>query len=335
MSIYNLDLLGSGGFGLTVRVDDNFVKMVNDTSINEYEYPVVKIFKSHSRVADDFKYEIAQLNLAQSAGLASYFIEAKHYQSTGKFSFTASNRDAVVRMRSSNLYCIFMRELTPVSKDDSKDNLLKMKSDLYGEIKQLHTCGIYHMDIKPDNIMKMGDNYTLIDYGLASTSITDNGTPYYMSPALVHWTSKTFKLTSRPRPEIGDMYNQVYIFKYKRPASSALLASPLRNLSINSYIILPPERLSEKDILEKNDEFALALSLEETFPIIISQYYDQRGGKPMKSSSARARAKAISSSREQSMANSSSKSSPKISRNKPKTARDKAISSSFSKLIIM
>ena len=332
MSTYNLDLLGSGGFGLTVRVDNNFARMVNDTSINEY--PVVKIFKSHSQVKDDFKYEIAQLKLAQSAGLASYFIKAKHYRSSdsSKFSFTATNRDAVVRMRSSNLYCIFMKELTPISKDEPEQNLLQMKSDLYKEIKQLHTHGIYHMDIKPDNIMKMGDNYTLIDYGLASKSITDNGTPYYMSPALIHWTSETFKLTSRPY--LGDMYNQVYFFKYRRPASSALLASPLRALSIDSYKSLE-RKLTEKNILEKNDEFALALSLEETFPTIIKQNYDQGGGKPMKSSSARARAKAISSSREQSMANSSSKSSPKTSRNKPKTARDKAISSSFSKLIIM
>ena len=343
----NFELLGSGGFGFTVNVDKAFMDMVNATLSQTAQelfinnQLVVKIFKGLPGAREDYNHEVAQLERARLAGVASYFIGGqiftkpdKSYE-TDKFYFKACNQYDSIRMKTGKLHCIFMQKLEPVSKD-TQNNFILMKQHLYNEIKNLHANHLYHMDIKPDNIMKMQGKYTLIDYGLATMKLTHLvGTVYYMSPALIYNFREEISRTSKRIPfgtdKMNKLYNQTYEYMYRERRNS-YLSSELRQVSIESFIHIGKKQLEDKEILEKNDEFALALSLEWIFDIKDGNY-DQGGGKS--SSSAPTRAQANSSSREQSMLNSSSKSSPKTSRKSLKTSRDKATSSRSSKFIII
>jgi serine/threonine protein kinase len=57
-------------------------------------------------------------------------------------------------------------------------------------IKYLHDNGYIHRDIKPANIMKCGNTWKLIDFGMVEISKpldTYKGTPFYMSPEIVEF----------------------------------------------------------------------------------------------------------------------------------------------------
>jgi serine/threonine protein kinase len=72
-------------------------------------------------------------------------------------------------------------------------NANKMIIDLLNSIKIMHKHGVYHVDIKPDNIMKCDDAYKFIDWGNIKTSkelrnshIRPYGSEFYASP--IQWT---------------------------------------------------------------------------------------------------------------------------------------------------
>lgn len=72
----------------------------------------------------------------------------------------------------------------------------KLATDLFAAVSAIHKQRVYHLDIKPSNIMlrKQGQDAVLVDFGLSCTAKaartnpdtcvdTDgNGTPHYMSP---------------------------------------------------------------------------------------------------------------------------------------------------------
>jgi serine/threonine protein kinase len=73
---------------------------------------------------------------------------------------------------------------------DLKD-FKKLAHDCSQGLYYLQLNSIYHFDIKPENILVIGDNYVIADFGmakvitspLASTSLK-GGTPAFMSPQM-------------------------------------------------------------------------------------------------------------------------------------------------------
>jgi serine/threonine protein kinase len=77
----------------------------------------------------------------------------------------------------------------------SKNNIDKIIMQLIGAIEYLHKHQIYHLDLKPENMLlsHKGGNIKLIDFGLATTDVFQgiaSGTKKYASPEQIKEPSK-------------------------------------------------------------------------------------------------------------------------------------------------
>lgn len=331
-----IPLLGRGGFGATVTYEHLRTVIGRTSTQQTYDNSsVVKIF-SQKRHWED---ETNKLQHVSSLDIISYYLGSEELK--GKFQFIARNSDDSITIMSNSLYCIFMRRLTPITQPITFE---KLCSDIYQQLKTMHDNGLYHRDVKPDNIMYDANadagRYTLIDFGMLAKRLSPTssikGTVSYMSPGMIYWY--LYNEVKHPTPlkvaQLYDMYVSLHEYLHPYPIHDLPNIIKWRNVSNVSYLswmtkVSYEEAEIEKYILAKNDEFALGLTLATFFP-------DHKGGtKGKKSPSASAKALAISSSREQSMANSNSKSSPKTSRNNPKTSCDNSTSSSCVRVILM
>ncbi len=76
-------------------------------------------------------------------------------------------------------------------KNLSSENIKKIANDFYSAIKEMHSCGVVHCDLKPENIMFLNGVLKIIDFGnslfadeLMNTRQTIN-TLYYRPPEYI------------------------------------------------------------------------------------------------------------------------------------------------------
>jgi serine/threonine protein kinase len=72
-------------------------------------------------------------------------------------------------------------------------------ADLVGTLADYHKAGLWHKDVKPDNIIVAGGHAHLVDFGLvtplrSSMTLTTHGTEYFRDPELVRLAMKGVKV---------------------------------------------------------------------------------------------------------------------------------------------
>jgi len=95
-------------------------------------------------------------------------------------------------------------------------------ADLLGTLTQYHQGGLWHKDVKPDNIIVDGDNAHLVDFGLVTPlrsgmTLTTHGTEYFRDPEMVRMALKGVKV------------HQVDGAKFDLYAAGAVLYSMIEN----------------------------------------------------------------------------------------------------------
>ncbi|EMH1212053.1 protein kinase domain-containing protein [Morganella morganii] len=182
MNLTILDRIGSGGFGnVDLVINENGDQFAQKTfSINQPQ-PLSE------SLADNVK---------------KRFIREANIQS-------GINHKNIVRVVHKNLLCSPPSFLMPVAessldKDITRNktldgNFLKAIVDILSGLEELHSIGIYHRDLKPQNVLRFSDSdgmyYAISDFGLMSVKDTQisaltktgmkMGSDYYTAPEIV------------------------------------------------------------------------------------------------------------------------------------------------------
>lgn len=160
------------------------------------------------------------------------------------------------------LHLLFLKQCTPVNNlARGTIDFRKFVGDMMKHIIQLHSNGITHRDIKPDNIVLCDRlKYTLIDFGGATRMKIGSyrdvfGTSIYMSP-MVYWFYKKQK---------GSYTSQVQ--ELRMMYSNLLGTMDLRILDIYEYvtsdeIAYNPNMTSyNNELLIRNDFYGLGITI--------------------------------------------------------------------------
>jgi len=130
----------------------------------------------------------------------------------------------------------------------SQDKALKIFSSLLAAVEGIHSEGIAHRDLKPDNIMIDPATFetTILDFGLSmvvpSSGLSDNycGSPMYMSPEILN--------RERHDPQIADVWSLGVILYHmlvgESPWSSVESLDELLDLVVFETNVTLPSSLS-------------------------------------------------------------------------------------------
>src|SRR5262245_60968748 len=77
--------------------------------------------------------------------------------------------------------------------------VLSYSSDLLRTLRAYHDGGLWHKDVKPDNVIVCGGRAHLVDFGLvtplrSSMTLTTHGTEYFRDPEMVRMALKGVKV---------------------------------------------------------------------------------------------------------------------------------------------
>lgn len=138
-------------------------------------------------------------------------------------------------------------------------NIIKNVKNLVEKICQLlfvfHTNGLYHNDIKLDNIMLCGGKFCLIDFGFLN--ITDSGTPlYWYYPSYASFVKSNYKETEEAQKlRIKNTFTKIDFF-YQRYKN--FFTTPLP-LTFYDYAFHYSHRTS--NLQSKKDLYAFGVTL--------------------------------------------------------------------------
>lgn len=163
-------ILGAGNFGKVYRGYDK-----NNVKIAIKEIPKSKL-EEHPYIQEAFLSEIDTQKKATQSGMP-YFVKLLD-------NFSDEDYEYVVLE-----FCEGGTLTDYYKKNKLKlEEILEIIYQIGIGVEYLHRIGITHRDMKLDNVLKMGNNYKIADFGFAtekSVLATCLGTGYYMSPELV------------------------------------------------------------------------------------------------------------------------------------------------------
>lgn len=149
-----ISTIGSGGFGETFLAEDTYMPSARRCVIKQLK-PVASNSQIHKQIVERFRREAAILEeLGQGSSqipcLYAYFVEAGQFYLVQEFIEGLSLTDLITQSGKQN-----------------ESFVKKILSNLLPVINYVHSKGIVHRDIKPDNIMlRSFDNQpVLIDFG--------------------------------------------------------------------------------------------------------------------------------------------------------------------------
>ena len=163
-------ILGAGNFGKVYRGFDK-----NNVKIAIKEIPKSKL-EEHPYIQEAFLSEIDTQKKATASNMP-YFVKLLD-------NFSDEDYEYVVLE-----FCEGGTLTDYYKKNKLKlEEILEIIYQIGIGVEYLHRIGITHRDMKLDNVLKMGNNYKIADFGFAtekSVLATCLGTGYYMSPELV------------------------------------------------------------------------------------------------------------------------------------------------------
>ena len=152
---------------------------------------------------------------------------------------------------------------------------LLVARQIAGALAYVHSKGIIHRDVKPDNIwVDLSGQVKLVDFGIAKSdalSLTGAGftvgTPYYMAPEQIRGLKPThlvdlyafgvllFELATGVRPFEGQAVDQIFDLILHQPVDPALLQRVGVPASLSDLI----QELSDKDPSKRPQNFAAVI----------------------------------------------------------------------------
>jgi serine/threonine protein kinase len=137
------------------------------------------------------------------------------------------------------------------------DHLKTLKTLLVDIMTKLNARNIYYMDMKPNNIVKCGNSFKVIDYG----NVTDfnirkpwiGGTPGYVSPAVYEYMEKIIE-------QYIDQLKEAMIFKNKY-----IDVDSLRNIIERNIAWYNSGNRTVQEIFSKNDMYSVAITLLQLY----------------------------------------------------------------------
>ena len=163
-------ILGAGNFG---KVYKAYTKQNVKVAIKEI--PKSKL-EEHPYIQEAFESEIDTQQKATDSGMP-YFVKMIDHFSNEDYEYVVLE------------FCEGGTLTDYYKKNKLKlDEILEIVYQVGIGVEYLHRIGITHRDMKLDNVLKMGSNYKIADFGFAtekSVLATCLGTGYYMSPELV------------------------------------------------------------------------------------------------------------------------------------------------------
>jgi serine/threonine protein kinase len=163
-------ILGAGNFGKVYRGYDR-----NDEKVAIKEIPKSKL-EEHPYIQEAFLSEIDTQKKATASGMP-YFVKLLDNFSDDDYEYVVLE------------FCEGGTLTDYYKKNKLKiEEILEIIYQIGIGVEYLHRIGITHRDMKLDNVLKMGNNYKIADFGFAtekSVLATCLGTGYYMSPELV------------------------------------------------------------------------------------------------------------------------------------------------------
>ncbi|MCH2139108.1 MAG: hypothetical protein MK074_08670 [Phycisphaerales bacterium] len=91
------------------------------------------------------------------------------------------------------------RDDAPVAQEDLRRILMWMR-DLIGQLEAYHDAGLWHKDVKPDNVIVNATGAHLVDFGLvtplgSAMTLTTHGTEFFRDPELVRQAYRGSKVS--------------------------------------------------------------------------------------------------------------------------------------------
>ena len=166
-------VLGQGGFGITYLAYD----LALDTKIAIKEFFPTALASRNTKDASVRIYTTNDNNQFYEKGLKSFIEEGKVLRRFSALATIVSVYEVFMENHTAYIVMEYLRGVTLKSYIDDKgklsfENTLKIISPVMQALSKVHSAGIIHRDISPDNIMILNDGgVKLMDFGAARVTL--------------------------------------------------------------------------------------------------------------------------------------------------------------------